>query len=107
MKAKIILVSSFLVIAVILAVTLGCVYGIKLTVTIDYGYSEGSRILGFEPKIEEFKVTRGSTFSPERPTRSGYTFKGWYKDSALTIPWSSTDKVRSDMTLYAKWEAID
>lgn len=105
MKTKIILGSAILVV-IILAITLGCVYGIKLTVTLDYGYSEGSRILGFEQKTEEVKTTRGSTYSPERPGRSGYTFKGWYKDSALTIPWSSTDKVTSNITLYAKWEAV-
>lgn len=41
---------------------------------------------------------------PTAPTKSGYTFEGWYKESACTNPWSFTaDTVTADMTLYAKW----
>ncbi|PFH85774.1 InlB B-repeat-containing protein [Bacillus sp. AFS088145] len=39
------------------------------------------------------------------PTKTGYTFVGWYKDALNTIPWNfATDKVTSDTTLYAKWQ---
>jgi uncharacterized repeat protein (TIGR02543 family) len=42
--------------------------------------------------------------APANPTRLGYTFNGWYKEPACTNLWNfSTDKVTSDMTLYAKW----
>lgn len=42
---------------------------------------------------------------PEPPTREGYTFAGWCKDSACFEFWRvDTDTVQSDMTLYAKWE---
>ena len=42
---------------------------------------------------------------PEQPTRKGYTFMGWYKDSSYTTAWNFyADKPTSDMTLYAKWE---
>ena len=42
---------------------------------------------------------------PEPPTREGYTFTGWYKDSVCYILWDlETDKVESDMTLYAGWQ---
>lgn len=38
------------------------------------------------------------------PTKSGYLFGGWYKDSSLiTIFDFSNTKVTSDITLYAKW----
>lgn len=38
-------------------------------------------------------------------TRSGYVFEGWYKDDQCTEPWNfATDRVSSDITLYAKWE---
>lgn len=42
----------------------------------------------------------------QAPTRSGYKFKGWYKDKALTkkityIPAGSTGNI----TVYSKWEA--
>jgi len=41
---------------------------------------------------------------PTPPTRAGYLFYGWYKESVLTNPWNfSTDKVTADITLYAKW----
>lgn len=41
----------------------------------------------------------------ESPTRSGYSFSGWYRDSGHTQPWDfNKDAVLQDTTLYAKWE---
>ena len=41
---------------------------------------------------------------PVAPTRNGYTFSGWYKESTCTNAWNfSTDVVTSNITLYAKW----
>lgn len=41
---------------------------------------------------------------PIAPTKTGYTFGGWYSDLDLTDAWDfSTDVVTSDMMLYAKW----
>jgi len=41
---------------------------------------------------------------PTDPTRAGYTFAGWYKESGCTNAWDfDTDIVISDVTLYAKW----
>lgn len=38
------------------------------------------------------------------PSRVGYTFRGWYRDQACTVPWNfPTDILVADMTLYAKW----
>ncbi len=37
------------------------------------------------------------------PTRNGYAFEGWYKDSTLNAPASFPMKVDRDITLYAKW----
>ena len=43
---------------------------------------------------------------PETPVREGYVFRGWYQDAAMTIPWNfAKDKVESDLTLYALWDA--
>lgn len=43
---------------------------------------------------------------PADPTKSGYTFGGWYKDSTLQTPWDfANDTVTADTTLYAKWTA--
>lgn len=46
------------------------------------------------------------------PSKTGYTFVGWYSDAALTQPWSlATSTIPSDFTgasfaLYAKWEPV-
>ncbi len=40
----------------------------------------------------------------ETPTREGYTFGGWFRDSGCTLPWNlETDTVSEGMTLYALW----
>ena len=42
--------------------------------------------------------------TPSAPTRTGYTFNGWYKEAGCINPWTfATDVVTSDITLYAKW----
>ncbi|ADY14262.1 InlB B-repeat-containing protein [Sphaerochaeta globosa] len=50
-------------------------------------------------------VRYGATITaPTAPTRTGYTFGGWYKESSLTNAWSfGSDAVVADTTLYAKW----
>ncbi len=41
---------------------------------------------------------------PTNPTRTGYTFEGWYKESKCIEPWDfATEKVMGNTTLYAKW----
>ena len=41
---------------------------------------------------------------PQRPSRSGYSFSGWYKEATLTDKWMfASDKVVADTTLYAGW----
>ena len=44
---------------------------------------------------------------PTAPTKQYHSFKGWFKDAALTQAWNfASDKIgAADMTLYAKWEA--
>ena len=40
---------------------------------------------------------------PEDPTRTGYTFNGWYSDPTLTTLWNFDDGVIAPVTLYAGW----
>ncbi|NLI76169.1 MAG: InlB B-repeat-containing protein, partial [Candidatus Riflebacteria bacterium] len=41
---------------------------------------------------------------PAEPTRTGYTFAGWFKEAAGTTPWAfPSDTVTQAVTLYAKW----
>lgn len=41
------------------------------------------------------------------PARTGYNFKGWFYDEALTnaVVWSDNCTATTDFTLYAKWES--
>ena len=73
---------------------------VEYTVTFD---SNGGSVVG------SVDVAGGSKLSkPTDPTRSGYKFVGWFKDTALTEPWNFTkDVVTEDITLYAKWEPTD
>jgi len=42
-----------------------------------------------------------------KPTKYGYQFVGWYKDKNLSQKWNfSTDKIRENQILYAKYEEI-
>ena len=42
---------------------------------------------------------------PTDPTREGYAFVAWFKETTLSTEWKfDTDIVTADMTLYAKWE---
>lgn len=117
-KIKIIIILSSVGIA-LLAISLGFVFGIKPVVTLDYGYVSDTPPEGLigllirdtidfrETPTDNIKVMRFTRYSPPRPIRNGHSFLGWYKDSACTVPWvNGVDKVRSDITLYAKWEKL-
>ena len=45
----------------------------------------------------------GLATAPTAPTRTGYTFEGWYSDSDLITAFSFTTVITADVTLYAKW----
>ena len=42
----------------------------------------------------------------QEPTKEGYTFGGWFKDSAYTIPKGQIENETGNLTLYAKWYYI-
>lgn len=54
------------------------------------------------------KAIRGKTGmaveEPEKPSKTGYTFAGWYSDEALTKKYEFTTMPAEDITLYAKWD---
>jgi len=44
---------------------------------------------------------------PPNPERDGYGFVAWYKDAAWGTEWNfASDRVNSNMTLYAKWSTV-
>ena len=45
--------------------------------------------------------------TPVAPTKTGYTFAGWYKQTTCLNAWNfKTDKVTTNTILYAKWTAV-
>ncbi|MCL2054474.1 MAG: InlB B-repeat-containing protein [Oscillospiraceae bacterium] len=55
--------------------------------------------------IADLLALDGDTITaPTAPTKTGYTFGGWYKEAACTNEWNfATETVTEDITLYAKW----
>lgn len=82
----------------LMGVMCGCNMFGEYTVQFDCGRMDGD--------IPAQTVKAGQTAQPVQvPTQEGYVFEGWYQDAALTQPWNlETDKVRSDLTLYASWD---
>lgn len=56
--------------------------------------------------IDKQKIQKGTTATePDAPTRTGYTFYGWYTDAEFSGEEFDFDTTVSEsMTLYAKWE---
>ena len=65
----------------------------KYTVTLDYADGEMANSL--------YTVTEGTKLTLPTPSRSGYTFEGWYDGSSRV---SSPYKVMKDVTLTAEWD---
>lgn len=85
-----------------------CVLAIVLFVAVDLR-SPGFTV-SFDPKggsdVPAQTQMYGEALAlPQPPTREGYSFTGWYKDSACFEAWSmEEDTIQSDLTLYAGWE---
>ncbi len=45
----------------------------------------------------------GSVPVPKTPVLAGYSFGGWYTDTAMENPWNFNDTTDSEMTLHARW----
>lgn len=66
-------------------------------------------VVAFNPNndtIGDSDVVKANTLikKPANPTKSGYVFVNWYKDSKLTQVWNfATDTVTANTTLYAGW----
>ena len=67
------------------------------TYTITFNSNGGSSVSSIKA-IGGRKVTK-----PANPTKVGYVFKGWFKNSELTQEMNFDTGVTADTTLYAKW----
>ena len=58
--------------------------------------------------VSDQTVTEGQTITePAAPTRDGYTFNGWFTKSSGGSQWNFSTAVTKNMTLYAKWTAVE
>ncbi|MGE7114846.1 InlB B-repeat-containing protein [Lysinibacillus sp. NPDC047702] len=61
--------------------------------------TNGGSVVASDSVIYNEKVTK-----PTAPSKAGYTFAGWFKESALATEWDfATDEITANTTLYAKW----
>ncbi len=73
-----------------------------LVFTIDYVLDGGTN-----SSDNPMKITILDEFELKNPTKAGYTFEGWYKESNYQTKVTSIGSGNCDnVTLYAKWEAI-
>lgn len=73
---------------------------VEYNATISFNFGE------IEATLANESVPFGSTYTlPEGPTVSGYTFRGWYKEAALTNKVTSITANKDEIVLYAKYDA--
>lgn len=70
----------------------------KQTYTVKFDSKGGSTIA---PQTVKYK---DKVAEPKAPTKSGYTFDGWYTDEQYTTKYNFANEVTGNMTLYAKWD---
>ena len=67
--------------------------------TVTFNSNGGSRVRPYENVRDNTLID-----PPANPTRDGFVFNGWFRDSRLTRAWDfDNDRVRGDITLYAEW----
>ena len=87
---------------------------ISMTVTIEWSDLENARYIAFDSQggsvVNAIARTAGASITaPPAPTKTGYTFAGWYEDAdytkAFTMPTTMPDYSNEDkgITVYAKW----
>ena len=81
------------------------VYSISTSLSITYDSQGGSEVTDGDAT-----TTTGGTISalPSDPTRTGYTFNGWYTATSggTQITAGTAHNQTSDFTLYAQWQAL-
>jgi uncharacterized repeat protein (TIGR02543 family) len=71
------------------------------TYTVTFESNGGTAVTALTDVAKDATIT-----APTAPTRAGFVFVGWFKESTLVNQWNfATDKVTANITLYAKWDA--
>ncbi len=71
------------------------------TVTVTFNSQGGSEVASKDINVNN------PVDEPANPTRSGYSFRGWYTAASGGERWDFTKPVAADMTLYAQWSWIN
>ncbi len=85
--------------------------GTSGTITLYANYSINQYTISFEENggttVENITQNYAtSVTAPEAPAKNGYTFAGWYTNSALTSKYSFSTMPARNITLYAKWNLV-
>ena len=81
----------------------------KVVATKEYTIpKQGTYIVTFETNggsavASQTIVDNGTATTPTAPTKTGYTFAGWYTDAGCTNSYDFLTAVTESITLYAKW----
>ena len=60
-------------------------------------YSDGTKYTSQSVRYE------GYAYEPTAPTKTGYSFAGWYADSSFNTKFNFNTKLTSNVSIYAKW----
>jgi uncharacterized repeat protein (TIGR02543 family) len=72
----------------------------RVTFTVSFESNGGSDVDAITGVRYEVTIS-----APTEPTKTGYTFGGWFKEEELVNAWNfDEDQVIGEITLYAKWE---
>jgi uncharacterized repeat protein (TIGR02543 family) len=72
-------------------------------------YVDGTAV-SYGDDYAQYNYSKTATFLlPEPEAKAGYTFAGWYKDSALKSKLGTTipKNTKGDLQLYAKWNSVN
>lgn len=76
-------------------------FGLTLTYTVTFESNGGTEV---DTAMVEVKA---QVIKPSDPTKSGYTFAGWYTDIELTAAYDFNAPVTQNLNLYAKWNPVE